>query len=88
MGVPAALLERETFAGWMGALHTALTQQEPPVRGGGLEGRGWAGDTEGELMGAAGRGREGWGGDASGPRLPSRIKAAPAFKTTPSAYPP
>ncbi|KAG2439798.1 hypothetical protein HYH02_010433 [Chlamydomonas schloesseri] len=30
MGVPATLLERETFAGWMGALHTALTQPEPP----------------------------------------------------------
>ncbi|KXZ43736.1 hypothetical protein GPECTOR_81g184 [Gonium pectorale] len=29
MGVPAALLERETFVGWMGALHSALMQPEP-----------------------------------------------------------
>ncbi|GIL84239.1 hypothetical protein Vretimale_15865 [Volvox reticuliferus] len=29
MGAPAALLDRETFAGWMGALHTALSQAEP-----------------------------------------------------------
>ncbi|GLC37117.1 hypothetical protein PLESTB_000981600 [Pleodorina starrii] len=29
MGVPAALLDRETFGGWMGALHSALTQAEP-----------------------------------------------------------
>ncbi|EFJ51590.1 hypothetical protein VOLCADRAFT_79706 [Volvox carteri f. nagariensis] len=29
MGVPAALLEPETFTGWMGALHSALTQAEP-----------------------------------------------------------
>lgn len=30
MGVPAALLQREAFLGWMGALHAALVQPQPP----------------------------------------------------------